>query len=130
MEGSRSRARAVVEQLTSAWLAGDEDAIARTLTADVRWWTPLTGDRADGPAGTSAVLGQLLEPLPQPLRLAALVASDDGSRCVVEMRSDPPGPGAPPALVTSVVALRDGRISAGRTYTDLQGRAAYAARRS
>jgi ketosteroid isomerase-like protein len=27
----------------------------------------------------------------------------------------------PPAFVTSVITLRDGKISAGRTYTDLKG---------
>jgi len=41
MEGARARARSVVEQLVSAWLAGDYDAVSSACTPDVHWWTPL-----------------------------------------------------------------------------------------
>lgn len=115
MNGARSRARSLVEELVSAWLAGDDDRVSSVCTPDVRWWTPVTDGTTSGPAGTSAALRQVLAPLRHAVAVTAVVPSDDGSRCVVEMRSA----ATPPAFLTSVVSLRDGKISAGRTYTDL-----------
>jgi ketosteroid isomerase-like protein len=116
MEGVRAHARSFVEDLTFAWLAGDHDAVAAACAPDVQWWTPLTDDAANGPIDSSAVLHRVLEQLQGPVRVTAVVPSDDGSRCVVEMRSA----GSPPAFVTSVLSLCDGRVVAGRTYTDLR----------
>jgi ketosteroid isomerase-like protein len=42
------------------------------------------------------------------------------------MRSTTTPQDTPPAFVTSVLTLRDGKISAARTYTDLRGHARYA----
>ena len=116
MEGARARTRSLVESLTSAWLVGDRDAVSAACTPDVRWWTPLTDEEASGPADASAALHQALAPLQRPVQVTALVPSDDGNRCVVELRSA----ATPPAFVTSVLSLRDGKISAGRTYADLR----------
>jgi ketosteroid isomerase-like protein len=121
MDGDRARARSLAEELTSAWLAGDDDAVAAACTPDVRWWTPVTGETTSGPADASAALREVLAPLRHPVAVTAVVPSDDGTRCVVELRSPPPPQGAQPAFVTAVLTLRDGRISAGRTYTDLRG---------
>jgi ketosteroid isomerase-like protein len=119
---ARARARSLAEALTAAWLAGDHDAVARTCTADVRWWTPGTGGTACGPDEASAALREVLAPLRPPVTVTALVASDDGGRCVVELRSAA-GPRDPsPAFVTSVLTLRDGQIAAARTYSDLRER--------
>ena len=114
MEGPRSRAHSLVQELTSAWLAGDHDAVSSACTPDVRWWTPMDDD-ASGPTDTSAALRQVLAPLQGPVEVTAVVPSDDGGRCVVEMRSA----ASPPQFVTSVLSLRDGKVAAGRTYTDL-----------
>jgi ketosteroid isomerase-like protein len=120
MEGARSRARSLVEDLTSAWLAGDYDTVSSACAPDVRWWTTAAGGTADGPADTSAALRHVLAPLAGPVEVTAVVPSDDGSRCVVEMRSAAIPPDTQPTFVTSVVSLRDGTVSAGRTYTDLR----------
>jgi ketosteroid isomerase-like protein len=127
MEGARSQARRVVQKLVSAWLAGDDESLSSACTPDVRWWTPLADGPTSGPTDAGAALRQVLGPLPQPVTVTAVVPSDDGSRCVVEMRSAVAQHG-PPAFVTSVLTLRDGRIAAGRTYSDLpqQGRTAEA----
>jgi ketosteroid isomerase-like protein len=110
--------------VTAAWLAGDYDAVAGFCAADVRWWTPVSGESAGGPAGATAALREVLGPLRQPVTVTAVVPSDDGTRCVVELRSAA-GPENPsPAFVTSVLTLRDGRIGSARTYTDLRGHAA------
>ena len=114
MEGTRSRARSLVQELTSAWLAGDDDGVSSVCTPDVRWWTPVDDD-ASGPTDTSAALRRVLAPLEGPVEVTAVVPSDDGGRCVVEMRSA----ASPPQFVTSVLSLRDGKVAAGRTYTDL-----------
>jgi ketosteroid isomerase-like protein len=119
MKGARSRARRLVEELTSAWLAGDDDGVASACTDDVQWWT--AGGTANGPTDTSAALRRVLAPLGHPVAVTAVVPSDDGTLCVVEMRSAVTPKGRPPSFVTSVVTLGDGKISAGRTYTDLQG---------
>jgi ketosteroid isomerase-like protein len=121
MDGARARARSLAEELTSAWLAGDYDAVARACTGDVRWWTPGTAGEACGPADASAALRGVLAPLRSPVAVTAVVPSDDGTRCVVELRSTVLGQDAPPAFVTSVLTLRDGKIAAARTYTDLRG---------
>ena len=116
MEGARARARSLVESLTSAWLAGDHDAVSAACTPDVRWWTPMADEAVSGPADASAALRRVLAPLHRPVQVTAVIPSDDGTRCVVELRSA----ATPPALVTSVLSLRDGKISAGRTYSDLR----------
>jgi ketosteroid isomerase-like protein len=116
MEGVRAHARSVVEDLTSAWLVGDHDAVAAACAPDVQWWTPLTDEAANGPTDSSAVLHRVLEQLQRPVQVTAVVPSDDGTRCVVEMRSA----ATPPAFVTSVLSLREGKVAAGRTYTDLR----------
>jgi ketosteroid isomerase-like protein len=126
MDGAKARARSVATELTSTWLGGDDDALARALgracTPDVRWWTTLTGRDVRGPADASVALRQVLAPLPHPAAVTAVVVSDDGDRCVVELRSES-GPDDPrPSLVTSVLTLREGRVSAARTYTDLPQR--------
>ena len=118
MDGDRARARSLAEELTSAWLAGDDDAVAAACTPDVRWWTPMADDAVSGPVQASAALHQVLAPLQRPIAVTAVIPSDDGTRCVVELRSA----ATPPAFVTSVLSLRDGRIAAGRTYTDLRER--------
>ena len=116
MEGARARARSLGESLVSAWLAGDHDAVSAACTPDVRWWTPLTDEQPSGPAAANAALSQVLAPLQRPVEVTAVIPSDDGTRCVVELRSA----ATPPALVTSVLSVRDGKIAAGRTYTDLR----------
>ena len=116
MEEARARARSLVEGLTSAWLAGDHDAVSAACAPDVRWWTPMADEVVSGPADASAALRQVLAPLQRPVQVTAVIPSDDGTRCVVELRSA----AVPPALVTSVLSLRDGQVSAGRTYTDLR----------
>ena len=116
MEGVRAHARSFVADLTSAWLAGDHDAVAAACAPDVEWWTPLTDEAANGPNDSSVVLHRVLEQLQRPIQVTAVVPSDDGTRCVVEMRSA----ATPPAFVTSVISLRDGKVAAGRTYTDLR----------
>lgn len=116
MEGARARTRSLVEQLTAAWLAGDHDTVSAACTADVRWWTPELDEAASGPTDTSAALSRVLAPLERPVEVTAVIPSDDGSRCVVELRSA----ATPPAFVTSVVSLRVGKISVGRTYSDLR----------
>jgi ketosteroid isomerase-like protein len=121
MEGARTRARRLVEELTSAWLAGHDDTVSSVCTADVDWWTPATGGTASGPTATSDALRGVLAPLRHPVTVTAVVPSDDGTRCVVEMRSAVTPDDAAPSFVTSVISLRDGKISGGRTYTDLQG---------
>lgn len=124
MEGDRPRARSRAEELTSAWLAGDYDTVAAACTPDVRWWTPGTDGTRSGPSDVSAALRDVLAPLQHPVAVTAVVSNDDGTRCVVEMRSAPPSPDMAPAFVTSVLTLRDGKVSAGRTYTDLRGHGA------
>lgn len=121
MDGARSRARSLAVELTSAWLAGGYDAVSSVCTPDVRWWTPAMDGTASGPTEASAALRQILASLHRPLAVTAVISSDDGARCVVEMRSATTPPGTAPVLVTSVITLQDGRISAGRTYTDLRG---------
>ena len=121
MEGARTRARRLVEELTSAWLAGHDDTVSSVCTSDVRWWTPAIGGTASGPADTSAALRLVLASLRHPVAVTAVVPSDDGTRCVVEMRSAVTSQDAVPSFVTSVISLRDGKISGGRTYTDLRG---------
>ena len=125
MEGARSRARSRVEELASAWLAGDDDAVSAACTSDVRWWTPVADGTASGPADTSTVLRRVLAPLERPVAVTAVIPSDDGTRCVVEMRSAATPPDARPSFLTSVITLRDGRISEGRTYSDLRGTGRY-----
>jgi ketosteroid isomerase-like protein len=120
MEGPRSRARARVEELAAAWLAGDYDTVSSTCTADVRWWTPAEDGTARGPADTSTVLRGALAPLERPVELSAVIPSDDGTRCVVEMRSAVTPHDARPSFLTSVLTLRDGKIAEGRTYSDLR----------
>jgi ketosteroid isomerase-like protein len=120
MDG-RARARSVVEDLTSAWLAGDYATVSRACTADVCWWTPLATGTADGPTEVGAALRRVLAPLRSPIAVTAVVPSDDGTRCVVEMRSAAGPTDARPAFVTSVLTLRDGKVAGARTYTDLRG---------
>jgi ketosteroid isomerase-like protein len=117
MEGARSPALSVAQALVSAWLAGDDDTVSSACTPDVRWWTPLADEPTSGPTDAGAALRRVLAPLLQPVAVTAVVPSQDGSRCVVELRSA----GTPPAFLTSVISLRDGKISAGRTYSDLRG---------
>jgi ketosteroid isomerase-like protein len=123
MDGARARARSLGEELTSAWLAGDYDTVSRACAPDVRWWTPVTAGTACGPADASAALRQVIAPLRPPVAVTAVVPSDDGTRCVVELRSTAGPQDAPPAFVTSVLTLHDGKVSAARTYTDLRGHA-------
>jgi ketosteroid isomerase-like protein len=104
-----------VEQLIAAWLAGDHETVAAACTADVRWWTPELDEAVSGPTDASAALHRVLAPLQRPVEVTAVIPSDDGTRCVVEMRSA----ATPPAFVTSVLSLRVGKICAGRTYTAL-----------
>jgi ketosteroid isomerase-like protein len=121
MDGARARARSLGADVTAAWLAGDYDTVAGLCATDVRWWTPVTGETAPGPADATAALRGVLAPLRRPVTVAAVVPSDDGTRCVVELRSAA-GPQDPsPAFVTSVLTLRDGTIASARTYTDLRG---------
>lgn len=122
MDGAKARARSLADDLTSAWLAGNDDLVARACTADVRWWTPGPDDDARGPAAATAALRQVLATLQHPVAVTAVVPSDDGTRCVVEMRSES-GPSDPrPSFVTSVLTLGFGKVSAARTYTDLRER--------
>ena len=117
MEGARARARSLVESVTSAWLAGDHDTRLRRLhPGRALVDAPERTRQPSGPADASAALHQVLAPLQRPIQVTAVVPSDDGTRCVVELRSA----ATPPAFVTSVLSLRDGKISAGRTYTDLR----------
>jgi ketosteroid isomerase-like protein len=120
MDGARSHARSRVQEVVSAWLAGDYDTVADGCTSDVRWWTPLNGETVSGPADARAELQRVLEPLRRPIEVTAVVPNEDGTRCVVELRSGVPAQDTPPALVTSVITLRDGKISAGRTYVDIK----------
>ena len=125
MEGARFRARTRAEELVSAWLAGDYDTVSAACTTDVLWWTPATGETASGPDDTSAALRAVLAPLRRPVAVTAVVPSDDGTRCVVEMRAATAPQDSPASFMTSVLTLRDGKISAGRTYTDLRGTSHY-----
>ena len=116
----RSRARSLVESLAAAWLAGDHDTVSAACTPDVRWWTPADGR---GPATRSGRRerrppARLSRRCERPVEVTAVVPSDDGNRCVVEMRSA--ATAARALFVTSVLTLRDGKVSAGRTYTDLR----------
>ena len=113
MEGARARAHGLAESLASAWLTGDHAGVSSACAPDVRWWTPLADDDAVGPTDSSAVLLRVVEPLQRPVQVTAVVPSDDGTRCVVEMRSA----ASPPQFVTSVLSLHDGKVAAGRTYT-------------
>ncbi len=87
MEGGRSRARSRVSELVSAWIAGDYDTVSHGCTPDVRWWTPLSDEPVSGPADTLAELERVLEPVPRPIDVTAVVLDEDGTRCVVEMRA-------------------------------------------
>ena len=120
MEGPRSRARSRVEELAAAWLAGDYDTVSSACTSDVRWWSPAADGTARGPADTGTVLREVLAPLERPVEISAVIPSDDGTRCVVEMRSAATPHDARPSFLTSVLTLRDGKVSEGRTYSDLR----------
>ena len=115
MEGGRSRARRCVLELMSAWVAGDYDAVSERCTPDVRWWTPLSGEPVKGLADTLVELERVLGPVRNPIDVTAVVLDENGTRCVVEMRTAVDGEETP-SLITSVVTMRDGRVSAGRTY--------------
>lgn len=116
MQCARSRARGLAEELASAWVAGNYERVSSACAPDVRWWTPATGDTVHGRTDAGSALRRALAPLVRPVAVTAVVPSDDGTRCVVEMRSS----GSPPAFVTSVLTLHDGKVSAGRTYTDFR----------
>ena len=118
MDGGRSRARGCVLELVSAWIAGDSGTVSRGCTSDVRWWTPLLDEPVSGRADTLAELERVLAPVPRPIEVTAVVLDDDGYRCVVEMRADS-GREDTPSFITSVLTLRDGQVSAGRTYVAL-----------
>lgn len=118
MDDARFHARGRVLEVVSAWLTGDDDTVTAGCTPDVRWWTPMRDETVCGPDDVCAELQGLIEPLPRPLEVTAVIPNDDGTRCVVELRSAVPTQETPPAFVTSVLTLRDGQISAGRTYVD------------
>lgn len=115
MDGGRSRARSCVLELVSAWISGDYDTVSQGCTPDVRWWTPLSDEPVTGLTDTRAELERVLEPVPRPIDVAAVVLDEDGTRCVVEMRAASGAQDAP-CFVTSVLTLSGERVSAGRTY--------------
>src|SRR4051794_35127774 len=115
MEAGRSRARSCVQELVSAWIAGDYDTVSHRCTPDVCWWTPLSGEPVSGLANTLAELERVLRPVRTPIDVTAVVLDEPGTRCVVEMRAAADA-GGPPSFITTVVTLRDGMVSAGRTY--------------
>lgn len=115
MEGGRSRARSGVQELVSAWIAGDYVTVSHGCTPDVRWWTPLSLEPVSGLPDTLAELERVLGPVRDPIDVTAVVLDEEGTRCVVEMRAAA-GKEGPPSFITSVLTMRDGQVSAGRTY--------------
>jgi ketosteroid isomerase-like protein len=120
MDGAKARARTLGADLASALVSGDDHAVAKLCADDVRWWTPVSGENAAGPAGAVAALREVLAPLRQPLTVSAVIPGDDGTRCVVELRSAGDQDGLPPVFVTSVLTVHDDTVTAARTYTDLR----------
>ena len=118
MNDPRSTARKAVEHLVAGWLTGDHAAVRGVCLPGVRWWSPLD-DTSQG-ADVCTVLDGVLATVHGRIDVAALLVSDDGSRSVVEMRTDAAN-GRPSSFVTSVLTLSDGRVAAGRTYVDLPG---------
>jgi ketosteroid isomerase-like protein len=119
MEGARERALDCARELVSAWR--DQHRLADVCTPDVTWWSPLRGEIVHGLTAVRAELGQALLPLQRPAEVTAVLANDDGTRCVVEMRIPAGAPDAPPAFITTVLTLREGRVAAARTYLDPRG---------
>lgn len=128
MQDARTTARNRLECFTAAWLTGDEDAITRTCSPGVRWWTPLGGETDPGPTATWASLAAVLDGTPRPIEVTALAISEDGSRGVLELRGAPTAPTGSASLVTSVVTVSAGKIVEGRTYADPEVPAAPVAR--
>jgi ketosteroid isomerase-like protein len=119
MEDGRSRARSCAKELATAWVAGDYDGVSDVCTSDVRWWTPLSGEDVGGRADARTELDRVLRALPRPIEVTAVLANDDGTRCVLEMKAPADAPDGSPAFVTSVLSLASGLVSAGRTYVDI-----------
>lgn len=128
MQDARTTARKSLEDFAVAWLAGDEDAVTRTCSPGVRWWTPLGGETDPGPAAVSAALAAVLATAPRPIEVTALAISEDGSRGVLELRAAAGAPTGSATLVTSVVTVSAGKIMEGRTYADLEAPAVPTAR--
>lgn len=119
MQDTRSTTRESLEDFVSAWLDGDEGALAGTCSADVRWWTPVDDETGTGPARVRAALDRVLATVHRPIEVTALAVSEDGSCGVVELRAAAT-PGAAAALVTSVVTVVGGKVVQGRTYADVE----------
>jgi len=128
MQDARTTARKSLEDFTVAWLAGDEDAVTRACSPGVRWWTPLGGETDPGPTAAWAALAAVLETTPRPIEVTALAVSEDGSRCVLELRAAAGSPTGSATLVTSVLMVSAGMIMEGRTYADSEAPIAPTAR--
>lgn len=126
MPDVRVQAREAVHTLVTAWLAGDRDGVTVVLAPTVRWWTPLSDESSEGPAGAWSSLEAVLARIPRPIEIDALLVNEDGTRGVVELRA--PAPDQAAVLVTSVVTLSDGSIVEGSTYTDVGAATAMASR--
>ena len=110
MEGARLRARSLVEELTSAWLAGDHDTVSAACTArralvDARD----VDEAASGPTDASAVLRRVLGAAAAPVEVTAV----DPERRRHPVRRRDAVRRHPAAFLTSVLSLRDGKIAAG-----------------
>lgn len=128
MQDARTTTRKSLKDFATAWLAGDEDAVTRTCSPGVRWWTPFGGDTDRGPAAVSAALTVVLATTPRPIEVTALAISEDGTSGVLELRAPTGAPTGSATLVTSVITVSAGMIIEGRTYADLEAPAVPTAR--
>ena len=118
MTEERDSARALVEDLVTAYNAKDLESLASLYAVDARYWSALD-DWSKGIDAIRSQIEQLFASLPDE-EMAVRTLVTDGQWAVVEFLSTGTGPTGRPYEIefTEVIELKEHRIISIRVYLD------------